>query len=414
MRLFKHLPPVTTATFRHPLRRRSFCNYSSNPFLSKLLQTPTSQFNHTLDSSPHSSSLKTSQSSLNALVTALTSSSPDKARLVLEWRLDSMLKDNEIGHHHYSNLISLCANIHNVSLALRIFTCMENIGVKPTSDVFNSLIRVCLSSPRDVITALSLFEIMQNSRTYRPNSQTYDSFVFGFSNLGDVAKAQSWLTAKKAAGFLLNLHNYESIVSVCVRKKDFDTAERYYGEMMSVGVIPSVMILEYMLEVLCKRRNVGGVKEFLKFLVECRFEISGNMIAKVVKLYSDLGKLDGIEELLDSVSEFDLKGEALVQLHCEIIRLYAKLDRLDDVEYSVGRMMSRGMCFRSADDIEKVICSYFRKEAYDRLDLFLNHVKGRQKLRRSTYDLLVAGYKRVGLEEKLDSVIQDMKLAGVL
>ena len=44
--------------------------------------------------------------------------------------------------------------------------------------------------------------------------------------------------------------------------------------------------------------------------------------------------------------EFNQVGDDLVVLHCGIIRFYAKSDRLDDVEYFVGRMMSRGMLLK--------------------------------------------------------------------
>jgi hypothetical protein len=137
------------------------------------------------------------------------------------------------------------------------------------------------------------------------------------------------------------------------------------------------------------------------------------MIENVVRLYSELGKVDEMEMLLEMLMEFNQVGEALLQLHCGIIKFYAMLDKLDDVEFSVGRMMSQGMSFKSPSDVEKVISSYFRQEAYERLDLFLEHIKSYYKLTRSTYDLLVAGYRRVGLMEKLNLLMEDMKLAGV-
>ncbi|XP_058001766.1 pentatricopeptide repeat-containing protein At2g30780 isoform X2 [Hevea brasiliensis] len=359
----------------YKLQRSFFCN-SSNPLLVKLLRLPISQIKSTLDSQ-HPFTLNSFEFSWNTLVTNLSSSSPEKARLVLEWRLER--KDDEIDHNQYSDLISLCANIQNVSLALRLFTSME---------------------------------IMENSEGYKPNSQTYDTFVLGFSHLRDVDKMQAWFAAKKAAGFPANLQNYESVIFAFVRTKDFDSADRFYEEMISVGVMPSVCILEYVLEGLCKRRKCDRVRDFLNFLLECKFEISGNMIEKIVELYYELGKVDEMEKLLETLMELNQVGEALLRLHCGLIRLYAKLDRLDDVEYSVGRMMSQEMIFRSPDDVEKVISSYFSKEAYDRLDLFMEHIKGYYKLTRSTYDLLVAGYRRAGLTEKLDLIVKDMKLAG--
>jgi hypothetical protein len=64
------------------------------------------------------------------------------------------------------------------------------------------------------------------------------------------------------------------------------------------------------------------------------------------------------------------------------------LDRLDEVELSVGRVLKQEVSFRSSDDVEKVIC-------YDFIDL------------------LISGYRRANLHEKVDSVSVDMKSVGL-
>ncbi|CAI0408525.1 unnamed protein product [Linum tenue] len=207
-----------------------------------------------------------------------------------------MLNDGDKEHSNYSNLISLCAKIRNVPLAMSVFISMEDRGIQATASVFNSLILTCLFS-NEVITALSLFEVMESSETVRLDSQTYHTFILGFSNFRDISRMLDW------------------------------------------------------------------------------FEISGSLIEKVVKLYCELEKPQEMEMLLNTLVKFNQVGEALLQVHCGILRLYASLDRLDDVEYSVGRMMSQGMSFSSPCDVERVISAYFRHEAYDRLDLFLEHVK---------------------------------------
>ncbi|KAJ6743586.1 PENTATRICOPEPTIDE REPEAT-CONTAINING PROTEIN [Salix viminalis] len=138
-----------------------------------------------------------------------------------------------------------------MSLAMHVFTSMEARGIKPTTSVFNSLVYACLLS-NNAITALSLFEIMENSESYQPNSETYDNFVAGFSNLRDVNKMQAWFVGKRAAGFSANLQNYECLISGCVKARDFDTADKLYEEMMSSGIMPSLHIMEWVLEGRCK------------------------------------------------------------------------------------------------------------------------------------------------------------------
>ncbi|KAJ0030516.1 hypothetical protein Pint_12789 [Pistacia integerrima] len=400
-------------SFPRKFQLRFFCNKVavSNPLLSKLLQIPNSQIKTTLDSEDPLL-LNNSSFSWDTLLTSLRSSSPQKAQSVLEWRLDKMLKENKTSRD-YSDLISLCGKIRNIPLAMLVFSSMERRGIKPNSSVFNSLIYTCLCSG-DVVTSISLFETMMSSEDYKPNSETYDFFIAGFSSLGNVDAMHTWYSAKKAAGFPANVQTYESLISGCVKSKDFDGADKYYEEMMSIGVMPSITILESVLEGLCKRGSLGQVEEFMEFLLDAGWKINENMAEKLVKFYCEPGKVDEMEELLATLIKYNQDPQVLLQVHCGIIRIYALSDRLDDVEYSVGRMGKQGLSFKCPDDVEKVICSYFRCEEYNRLELCLDHIKSSYKLTRSNYDFLIAGYRRAGLSEKVDLVIKDMKLAGIL
>ncbi|OMO67956.1 hypothetical protein CCACVL1_20173 [Corchorus capsularis] len=395
--------------------QRPFCNRpssSSNPLLNRLLQLPSSLIKTTLNSDDRFAQ-KSSNFSWDALAAGLPSFPSEKAQLVLEWKLEKMLKENERDYDQYLNLLSLCSKVRNVSLAMHVFTSMEVHGIKPATPVFNSLINACFSS-KDAITALSLFEIMQSSEDYKPNAETYEAFIIGFSSLGNAVAMKSWYSAKKAVGYCAKLQTYESLISGCIKSSDFDGAEKFYEEMMSIGIMPNEPILENVVEGFCRQRKLNQVKEFLKSFLDVGQEISLKMAEKIVRLYSEHGKVDEMEELLSTVVESGQVVEVLLQVYSGIIRMYAMLNRLDDVEYCVGRMFKQGLSFRCSDDLEKVICCYLRKEAYDRLEIFLEHIKGSHKLTKSTYNLLVAGYRRAGLSEKLDLLVKEMELAGII
>ena len=332
---------------------------------------------------------------------------------VLEWRLEKLLNANEKNHERYSELISLCGTIRDVEFAMGICTSLEAHGIELTCAIFNSLVHVCFSSG-NVLTALSLYEIMERAERFKPDSDTFDAFISGFSKLGNFGAMQAWYSAKKAAGLACNLQNFESLVLGCIKSGNLEVAERFYEEMRLTGLEPSSTILENVLEGLCKRRSSDAVKEFVKSMVDGRRKISGRMAAKVVGLYFELGKVEEMEELLAILEHTGQASEALSIVHCGVIRLNSVLDRLDSMERAVGRMLKQGLSFRGPDDVENVICAYFRQNAFDRLDLFLDRIKGCYEFRRSTYDLLVVGYRRARLTHKADLVANDMKSAGFL
>ncbi|KAK7320774.1 hypothetical protein VNO77_30558 [Canavalia gladiata] len=406
------LPNLHRSCLSKHSHSNSNSNSNANPLLLKLLQVSNSHIKTTLDQ--EISSLQNSQLSWNALVTSLSPSFSDKARLVLEWILEKMLKENEKDHNLFSELIYLCGKVKNVQLGMHVFSSMEANGIKPTSLVFNSLISVCLSS-HDVVTALSLFEIMESSESYKPDFHTYNIFISAFSKSGNVDAMLAWYSAKKSAGLGPDLQMFESLMLGCVNSRNFEIADRIFEEMMNSEIVPNASILESRLKGICKQKSLGQAEEFFKFVMHAGWEINENMVDKLVALYQEQGQVEKMEELLETMTKARvITPVVLSRIHCGIVRMYAMLDRLDEVEFAVGRMLKQGLSFTSVDDVEKVICSYFRREAYDRLDIFLECLKKScYVLNKSTYDLLISGYRRARLNEKVDSMMEEMKSAGL-
>lgn len=286
---------------------------------------------------------------------------------------------------------------------------MESVGLKPTSDVFNSLISTSLCVGNEM-TALSLFEVMERSDDCKPNSKTYNAFVLVYAKWGKVKVMQAWASAKRDAGFPADLQSYESLISGCVKARMYDNAERFYEEMVSSGFIPNTHILDRMVDGFCEQKDLSRAKEFLLNMIDNGWEISAHIADRLSGLYSGLGMMEGIEELLQTLIATNESQEVLLRVHCGIIGMHAKADRLDDMEYAVGRMLKQGISFKSANDVKVIIRSYFRREAYDRLELFLEHIKGSYQFTKSTYDVLVTGYNEAGLSEKLDVLLKELGL----
>jgi hypothetical protein len=162
---------------------------------------------------------------------------------------------------------------------------------------------------------------------------------------------------------------------------------------------PNGTILEAKLEMLCRRNEADLVRDFVKCASNGNWELDDGMARKLARTSLDGGDADEMEELL-------------AQLHSGIIKSYAQADRLVDMENAICRMLDKGLMFMCPEDVEAVICCYFRQKDFDGLDCFLNRIQSLFKLTKSTYDILVAGCRRFGLQERLDSTINNMRKAG--
>ncbi|CAN6290604.1 unnamed protein product [Urochloa humidicola] len=340
----------------------------------------------------------------------LRASSPSKAHLVLEWKLEKLLKEDIHDCEPYSTIIGFCAQTRNAALAMRVFECVEAQGIHLNTGIFNSLVNTFLSVG-DLLSAMTLYETMEDMDGCKPDSTTYDAFISAFSLLGSGHAMMSWYVAAKNAGFTPSIQAFESLITGFVRLSMLDDAQTVFEEMISLGIQPSSAILEANLEMLSRKEEANTVRAFLKRVSDGNWELNRATVGRLTKLCLDGGEIDEMEQLLALIQ----KGthlSSVTQLHHRIIRFYAKADRLADMEDVICRMLDNGVMFMCPEDVEVIICSYFRHKEFDRLDLFLNRIRSFFKLNRSTYDILVAGYRKFDLHDRLHSTINDMRQAG--
>ncbi|XP_062209950.1 pentatricopeptide repeat-containing protein At3g06430, chloroplastic-like [Phragmites australis] len=340
----------------------------------------------------------------------LRASSPAKAHLVLEWKLDKLLKEGSHDCEPYSTIIRLCGETRNAALAMRVFESMEAQEIQLNTGILNALVNAFLSI-RDLLSAMTLYEAMEGMEDCKPDSTTYGAFISAFSLLGSGHAMMSWYLAAKNAGFTLSIQAFESLITGFVRLNMLDEAETVFEEMISFEIKPNLAILEAKLQVLSRRKEANMVRDFLKYVIDGNWELNEATVERLTRLCLDGGQVDEMEQLLALVQK-GVHLSSVAQLHCGIIKFYAKADRLADMEHAICRMLDNCVMFVCPEDVEVIICSYFRHKDFDRLDLFLHRIQCLFKLTRSTYDILVAGYRRFDLHERLDSTIKDMREAG--
>lgn len=298
-------------------------------------------------------------------------------------------------------------------MATNVFGSMINEGLEPTAHVFNALIYVCLSS-QDFMRARNLFEIMISSDTYQPNSDTYNSFILSYLKLGNLEKMYDWYSSKAAAGFSSDFQTHQLLILEAIKLSKPTYAHKYFKGMVSQGIMPDIDTLQPLLHCLSNARRVGNVAELVKSILNGGWEINVDMAKKLVWFYSAPHCKEVMEQLVLYVTESNQALEVQSLFHLGLIRMYTKEKLVDDIEICVARMLKQGLSFTCSDDVEEIIYAYFIKAAYDhRLDLFLESIKGSYTLTRSTYVVLVACYRLVGVYDKWAKVVNEMKLAGL-
>uniref|UniRef100_I1P7S7 Uncharacterized protein n=1 Tax=Oryza glaberrima TaxID=4538 RepID=I1P7S7_ORYGL len=339
----------------------------------------------------------------------LRASSPAKANLVLEWKLEKLIKEGIRDCEPYSVIIRFCRETKNAEFAMKVFEFVEELGIQLNTGIFNALINAFLSVG-DLLAAMTLYEAMEDIEDCKPNSATYDAFISAFSRLGSGHAMMSWYLASKDAGFTPSIKAFEYLITGFVKLDRLDDAEVVFEEMIYFEIKPNFAILEAKLELLSRRKDPNRVKVFLELVSDGNQELSEATVESLTRLCLYEDKIGELDQLLSLVQ--GMHTSSLTKLHCGIIRFYANADRLSDMEHAIFQMLDNGMVFAHSEDVEAVICSYFRHKDFDRLDLFLNRIQSLYKLTRSTYDILISGYQRLNLHGRLDLAIKDMREAG--
>ncbi|XP_066357988.1 pentatricopeptide repeat-containing protein At2g48000-like [Miscanthus floridulus] len=339
----------------------------------------------------------------------LRASSPTKAHLILEWKLEKLLTEDIQDCEPYSRIICFCGQTRNATLAMRVFECVEAKGIQLNTNIFNALVNAFLSAG-DLLSAMTLYETMEGMDGCHPNSATYDAFISAFSLLESGHAMMSWYVAAKNAGFTPSNQAFESLITGFVQLNMLDDAKMIFEEMIALAIKPNSTILEASLEII-SRKEEARVGDFLKRISDGNWELNKAIVARLMRICLDGGEIDKMEQLLALIQK-GTHSSSETQLHHGIIRFYAKEDQLADMEHAIYRMLDNGVMFMCPEDVEVIICTYFRHREFDRLDLFLNRIRSLLKLNRSTYDILVAGYQKFDLHEGLDSTIADMREAG--
>lgn len=338
------------------------------------------------------------------------STSSNRVQQVLEWKMEKLLKESNRDPREWARQICLAGRVNNIQLAVKAFTIMELQQIKPNATVFNSLI-YAYGFSNQIARALSLFEVMERTEDCRPTLVTYNTILSIYSHLGDPHNLQTWHEVCKRAGFSPNADTFKYLIVGFMRAERYDLMDLSFKEMISCGVTPSMTTLEAVMEGFCKKGLIDRMKATFKFIMEEGWTMNENIVRNMFQVYAKLRRVADMEEVLGMVKTLE-NSQLISEIHNKIVKAYALSGELDDVEFSVGRMLQNGAIFSCPNVVEAIISCYFRHKAYNRLELFLNRIKEVYKLAYTTYDLLLTEYSKAGQYEKLQAVVERMKEVG--
>lgn len=177
----------------------------------------------------------------------------------------------------YGTIINACCRVGKSERAEALLDEMEALsGGAPRIAPYNTLIQHFVQTKRDRGKALFYWERLQR-RTITPTSHSYRLLIEAHGHLppADPMAAENVVRTMQSSGVLVEtihhaqiLHMYGAVLN------DLPAAQRYFGRILSQGVVVDEVLMQAIIECYVKNGDVGGMESMMAKM--SRYGVSPN------------------------------------------------------------------------------------------------------------------------------------------
>lgn len=202
---------------------------------------------------------------------------PNKVKRAVEFYLQMKHEDNYLPEkHHYTLLISSCAEFGLTDKAFYFFDELIKSGRKPTRATVTSLINSCAESRDKKVAKEKLSEIISfiNDHSYIMNQTQFNVLVKAYARLGDYKRAFEIMRIMSTEGVEPNAETFSMLLMACI-------SDRTSGCSHAIRIMREI-----------KKRNLLDVHHynlFVRCIRDCGFGSANhlNHLLREVTVFSD-------------------------------------------------------------------------------------------------------------------------------
>jgi len=153
------------------------------------------------------------------------------------------------------------------SHAQRLVAEMENAGLQPDSDTYNSLLHACARSG-DVQGVEECLSKMQASGE-RATLYTYNILMDCFAKADDPSTAEAWMERLQSSGLKGNNVSYSTIIHAHARLGNIHKARAWFATMVKEGVEPNIVTYNSLIHAYGRAGDAAGAESILMEVLAC-------------------------------------------------------------------------------------------------------------------------------------------------
>lgn len=211
--------------------------------------------------------------------------------------LSATLRSRHLSMEDYNSLVQRLAKTFYFEWMDEALEEMDGLNVPATADTYNECIRALVSN-KQIERALELFKSNQ-FMDYQLQPASYSSFIRGFSAIGDLNSAKTFLQRKQQLGMPPDDADYNCILKSMFDMKMVEEAEQWFASMRDEIQLPlSTRTFENMIRGYAQNDNPTMAESWFKLYQEA-FPNETSSVAwnNMLWAYSRVGNTDASVEL---------------------------------------------------------------------------------------------------------------------
>ncbi|CAM0947167.1 unnamed protein product [Alopecurus aequalis] len=235
----------------------------------------------------------------------------------------------------YDRIISFCCSSSKISLALDVAECLCKSNPIVPIELLNPIIQACEQS-YELHMARPLYDLMSRHKL-KLNHETFRSMISLCVKMKDFEGAYNILTDAEESGETSTVTLYNIIMAGYFREKNHNGAQRVIAQMQGAGVKPDAETFSYLIS------NCDSEEKVSKYLDELRqdgIQMTKYVYMALINAYSRLGNFDMAKQV---VLDDEIAPKYLSEVKSALVGALASngkvsdgLDIFDEIKQSGG------------------------------------------------------------------------------
>mmetsp|Transcript_43179 Transcript_43179/g.169073 ORF Transcript_43179/g.169073 Transcript_43179/m.169073 type:complete len:474 (-) Transcript_43179:54-1475(-) len=274
----------------------------------------------------------------------------------------------------YEVLIDVLAKAGELKQAEEIYREVLARGIKPTRDMFQSIIKAC-GKYRALDNAFELHEQMVLSGI-NPNAATFNALMNGCRLAGDVSRILQVIDMMWSSGIAPDVVSYSSLVDAYGRIGRVEDAFATVDDMIAHGVEPNIVTFTHLINAAVRAGHIDAAYKVLELMKEKDMQPNVFTYSALINGLAKRGEYDRAMDLMEQMRSRGIHPTAVTYatLLKSATRLYD-----EDKTRSIVRMLEddlEGLDRKSLKllyDLSRTAKVSFSEKTVERIRELLNH-----------------------------------------